>query len=249
VKRVGKTATERYVFCQEQEHKRNINAMGNLVAYYRVSTIQQGRSGLGLEAQQEAVGRFVASSTGRLVAEYTEVESGRVKDRPQLLAAIATCRKHRAKLVIAKLDRLARNAAFLFTLRDSGVEFIAADNPAADKLTVSILAVFAEFERDMVSKRTREALAAAKARGVKLGSPTLHLHREAGSAANRASAISFAQNIRPLIDQLRGQGFTSLRSLAAELNRRAVATARGGAWGQQSVANVLKHSGGPTPVA
>jgi DNA invertase Pin-like site-specific DNA recombinase len=215
---------------------------GNFIAYYRVSTVQQGRSGLGLEAQQDAIRHFMAGSSGQLVSEYTEVESGRLTDRPQLLAAIAECRRKKARLLIAKLDRLARNAAFLFTLRDSGIEFICADNPAADRLTISILSVFAEHERDMISKRTKEALTAAKARGVKLGNPSLHLHRASGAAANRTAAISFARNLRPLLDQLRSQGFTSLRSLAEELNRRAIATARGGLWGQQTVANVLRLS-------
>src|SRR5690242_16142394 len=116
--------------------------MGILISCYRVSTAQQGRSGLGLEAQQEAVGRFVAGSGDRLVSEYTEVESGRLRDRRQLLAAIAECRRKKARLVIAKLDRLARNAAFLLTLRDSGVDFVAADCPNADRLTVGILSIF-----------------------------------------------------------------------------------------------------------
>jgi DNA invertase Pin-like site-specific DNA recombinase len=223
--------------------------MGNLVAYYRVSTAQQGRSGLGLEAQQEAVGRFVAGSGYRLVSEYTEIESGRLSDRPQLLAAIAACRRKKARLVIAKLDRLARNAAFLLTLRDSGVDFVAADMPNADRLTVGIMAIFAEHEREMISNRTKEALAAAKARGVKLGNPELHLHRASGAAANRSAAISFARNLRPLIDQLRSQGFTSLRSLAEELNRRAIATARGGSWAQQTVANVLRLSEASASIA
>jgi DNA invertase Pin-like site-specific DNA recombinase len=162
--------------------------MGNLVAHYRVSTAQQGKSGLGLEAQQEAVGRFAAGSGDRLLSQFTEVESGRLSDRPQLLAAIAECRRKKARLVIAKLDRLARNAAFLLTLRDSGVDFVAADMPNADRLTVGIVAIFAEHERDMISKRTKEALAAAKARGVKLGNPELHLHQASGAAANRSAA-------------------------------------------------------------
>jgi DNA invertase Pin-like site-specific DNA recombinase len=217
--------------------------MGNLVAYYRVSTVQQGRSGLGLEAQQDAVGRFVAGSGDRLVAEYTEVESGRLRDRPQLLAAIAECRRKRARLVIAKLDRLARNAAFLLTLRDSGVDFVAADMPNADRLTVGILSIFAEHERDMISRRTREALAAAKARGVKLGNPAIENVRARGIQRNRETAISFARNVKPLILELRAQGFVSLRAIAVELNRRAIATARGGTWGQQTVANVLRLAG------
>lgn len=212
----------------------------NFIAYYRVGTVQQGRSGLGLEAQQEAVRRFLARVGGNALEEFTEVESGRQNQRPALLAAIAACRKRKARLVIAKLDRLSRNAAFLLTLRDSNIDFVAADNPNADRLTVSILAVMAEHERDMISKRTREALAAKRARGEKLGNPHLADVRQKGAAQNRVAATAFAANVRPLIEELKRQGHTSLRAIARELNRRVIPTARGGSWGPQTVSNVLK---------
>lgn len=213
---------------------------GNFIAYYRVSTERQGRSGLGLEAQQEAVGRYLAGVGGQAQETFTEIESGRHNQRPELLAAIAACRKRKARLVIAKLDRLSRNAAFLLTLRDSNVDFVAADMPNADRLTVGILAVMAEHERDLISKRTREALAAKKARGESLGNPRLAEVRQKGAAQNKAAAQAFAANIRPLVDELRRQGHLSLRAIARELNRRAISTARGGQWGPQTVANVLQ---------
>ena len=145
--------------------------IGKFIAYYRVSTARQGQSGLGLEAQRKAVDDYLNGGDWKLVEEFTEVESGKRNDRPKLDAALAACRKHRATLVVAKLDRLSRNAAFLLLLRDSKVDFKCADMPEADRFTVGILALVAEREAEMTSKRTRDALAAAKARGVKLGNP------------------------------------------------------------------------------
>ena len=138
---------------------------GKFVAYYRVSTDRQGKSGLGLDAQREAVTSYLNGGSWQLVQELVEVESGKRADRPQLAAALAACRKHKAKLVIAKLDRLSRNLAFVATLMESGVEFVAVDNPHANRLTVHILAAVAEHERVMISERTKAALAAAKASG------------------------------------------------------------------------------------
>src|SRR6476620_4507750 len=140
-------------------------AEGRFIAYQRVSTAQQGRSGLGLEAQRQGVADYLDGGAWTLVAEYTEVESGKRADRPELAKALAACRAHRAVLVIAKLDRLSRNAAFLLNLRDAGVEFVAADMPDANRLTVGIMAMVAEDEADRISARTTAALAAAKARG------------------------------------------------------------------------------------
>ena len=139
------------------------------VAYFRVSTDKQGVSGLGLEAQREAVSRHVAIAQGVIVAEFQEIESGKRNDRPQIAAALAACRLRRATLVIAKLDRLARNVFFISSLMESGVDFVACDNPHATRLTIHILAAVAEHEREMISQRTKAALAAAKARGKKLG--------------------------------------------------------------------------------
>lgn len=143
--------------------------MKKIVAYYRVSTKRQGRSGLGLEAQQSAVAAFAKSTGGRIVAEFTEVETGKRADRPQLAQAIARARAHRATLVIAKLDRLARNVAFTAALMESGVDFVACDNPHATRLTIHILAAVAEDEARRISERTKAALAAARRRGVALG--------------------------------------------------------------------------------
>ena len=141
------------------------------VAYYRVSTDRQGRSGLGLEAQQKAVTDYLNGGAWELVGEFIEVESGKRADRPELVRAMEACRNHKARLVIAKLDRLSRNLAFVATLMESGVEFVAADMPFANKLTIHILAAVAEHEREAISERTKAALAAAKARGTRLGTP------------------------------------------------------------------------------
>lgn len=139
------------------------------VAYFRVSTAKQGRSGLGLEAQQESVRAYAKATGRRIVAEVVEVETGRSAARPKLAEAMTLCRLHRATLVIAKLDRLARNVAFTSAMMESGTDFVAVDNPHATRLTIHILAAMAEHEAAMISTRTKEALAAAKARGVKLG--------------------------------------------------------------------------------
>ena len=158
--------------------------MTSFVAYYRVSTDRQGASGLGLDAQRESVSRFVGA--GQLAAAFTEVESGR-KDtnRPQLQAALTECRKRKATLLIARLDRLARNVAFIANLMESGVDFVAVDMPQANRLTIHILAAVAEHEREMISARTKAALAQAKARGTRLGNPQPH---EALKLANAAKA-------------------------------------------------------------
>lgn len=165
--------------------------MASFVAYYRVSTARQGYSGLGLDAQRLAVGRFTAGR-GELVAEFTEIESGRKADRPQLVAAIELTRKHKAILVIAKLDRLARNVAFVSNLMESRIEFIAADMPEAQRVTVHMMAAIAEHERGVISKRTKEALEAAKARGVRLGNPPAQLgkgYRPSGGARRSVPGI------------------------------------------------------------
>ena len=206
------------------------------VAYYRVSTDRQGASGLGLDAQRAAVASFV-SGRGELSAEFTEIESGRRNDRPELHAAIATCQRQRATLVIAKLDRLARNVAFIANLMESGVEFVAVDMPQANRLTLHILAAVAEHEREMISERTRVALSAAKARGVKLGNPRPDI--PAAVAARIARMAKVRATVAPLIERLRAQGM-SLRAIAADLNARRIPTATGRQWHASSVANVLR---------
>src|SRR3712207_6842151 len=161
-------------------------AQGKFVAYYRVSTAKQGKSGLGLEAQQEAVRSYLNGGAWQLVDEVVEVESGKRNDRPKLAEALRLCRLHSATLIIAKLDRLARNVAFISNLMESGVEFTAVDFPQANRLTVHILAAVAEHEREMISRRTKDALAAAKARGKKLGGNRgkIHLVSEKGAAVS-----------------------------------------------------------------
>ena len=201
---------------------------GKFIAYFRVSTDRQGKSGLGLEAQREAVLNYLNGGSWTMVAEFTEVESGKHADRPQLAAALAACKKQKAKLVIAKLDRLSRNLAFIATLMDSGVEFVAADNPHANKLTIHILAAVAQHEREMIAQRTREALAAAKARGVKLGNPRLAEARAGVTAARIAAADAFAANVRPIIREIQKSGVSSLRGVAKALSARGIKTARGG---------------------
>ncbi|MBI5319798.1 recombinase family protein [Bradyrhizobium sp.] len=215
---------------------------GNWVSYLRVSTDRQGQSGLGLDAQRAAVLAFLNGGKWALEAEFVEIESGRRSDRPQLAAALAACKKHRAKLVVAKLDRLSRNVAFISRLMESGVEFVAADMPHANRLTVHILAAVAEHERETISTRTKAALAAAKARGRVLGGPKIAIARALGAAANKNAADRFAANILPLIRQIQESGAKSLRAVAAVLAARGIATARGGEWSAGQVANILRRS-------
>ena len=210
--------------------------MTAFVAYYRVSTDRQGQSGLGLDAQRAAVASFLAGRA--LVAEFTEIESGRKNDRPQLAAALEQCRQTRAVLVIAKLDRLARNVAFISRLLESGVEIRCCDMPDANRLTLHILAAVAEHEREMISARTAAALAAAKARGVRLGNPRPDMPKLTAAAAQQAA--DFRMRLAPLICSLRVEGH-SLRAIAAELNARGILTLRGRAWQASTVRGVLSY--------
>ncbi|MCJ2065804.1 recombinase family protein [Methylobacterium sp. J-088] len=213
------------------------------VSYLRVSTERQGRSGLGLEAQRQAVADFLAGGAWRHVAELVEVESGSRDNRPRLSEAMALCRLHGATLVIAKLDRLSRDAAFLLNLQKAGVRFVAADMPEATELVVGIMAVVAQAERKMISTRTKAALAAAKARGVRLGKPENLSNREAGQARGRARQAQRAeergQDLTPVIAAVRAEGVVSLRQIAAALNVRGIPAARGGAWSAAQVRRVL----------
>jgi DNA invertase Pin-like site-specific DNA recombinase len=189
------------------------------IAYYRVSTDRQGASGLGLDAQRQTVADHVARSGGALLAEFTEIESGARKKRPQLHAALAECQRRKATLIIAKLDRLGRNVAFIAALMESGAEFVAADNPQATRLLLHLLAAFAEHEREQIIQRTKDALAAAKRRGVVLGA-----NGRALGARNHDAAEVFAESLRDTVTAIRAEGHTTVRAIASELNRRAVAT-------------------------
>src|SRR5262249_17418613 len=172
---------------------------GKFVAYFRVSTDKQGKSGLGLEAQREAVLGYLNGGRWLLVQEFVEIESGKRNDRPQLTAALAACKRQKAKLVIAKLDRLSRNLAFIAALMEAEVEFVGVDNPHANKLTVHILAAVAQHERELIAQRTRDALQAAKARGKKLGNPKLFAARKRAVEGNKAAAARYAANVLPVI--------------------------------------------------
>ncbi|SMX45613.1 recombinase family protein [Maliponia aquimaris] len=217
-----------------------------IIAYERVSTARQGRSGLGLEAQRTAIDTFAASRRAEVLARFTEVESGGRNDRPELEKALTLARLTGATLVIAKLDRLSRNAAFLLTLQGSGVSFLACDMPEANDLTVGIMALVAQAEREAISKRTKEALAAAKARGVKLGNPNgaaaLKRAGKGGTALQQTvcrNADHFAEDLRPVIEAIRAEGHTTLRALAEQLNARGIRTRRGRRWHVSNVRNLL----------
>ena len=220
--------------------------MCRVIAYYRVSTDAQGRSGLGLEAQRQAVASLCASRGWQITAEFTEVESGKRNDRRELTAALHHAKVTGGKLAVAKLDRLSRDAEFTLRVRNSGVDFVCADNPDVTRLTIGILAVINEDERERISQRTREALAAAKARGTRLGNPNgaAALRRAAkGNVAAvesiKGNADAFAQDLAPVIDRLRSQGLASLPQLARGLNEGGFATPRGGNWHPSSVKNLL----------
>lgn len=213
------------------------------ITYLRVSTDRQGKSGLGLEAQRKAVLDYVAGK-GEIAAEFVEVESGKRDDRPQLARALVEAKRLGAVLLIAKLDRLARNVAFIANLLESGADIAAADMPEANRFLLHVMAAVAEHEAQAISDRTRAALAAASARGVKLGwsmperaAEQLAASRK-GAAKNTAKADQHAANVLPIIQQIEAGG-ASLRQMAAVLNERGIKTARGGLWYAATVNNIL----------
>jgi DNA invertase Pin-like site-specific DNA recombinase len=223
-------------------------AAGRFVSYLRVSTDKQGERGLGIEAQRKAVEDFLNGGDWKLAREFVEVESGKHDDRPKLRAALHHAKVTGATLVIAKLDRLSRNLAFIAALQESGVRFVAADMPEANETMIQFMAVIAQHERKAISARTKAALAAAKARGQKLGTPNLEALRRvgagqpgwtAGAEGNRRGAERFARDITPIIEDIRQAGITSLRAIAAELNARGILTARGGRWDATRVRRLL----------
>jgi DNA invertase Pin-like site-specific DNA recombinase len=223
-------------------------AKGKFISYLRVSTARQGASGLGLEAQREAVSRYLNGGKWHLVQEVVEVESGKRNDRPAIAEALRLCRLHKATLVIAKLDRLARNVHFISSLMESGVDFVACDFPEANRLTVHILAAVAEHEAAMISARTKAALAAAKARGTVLGGQRGSFKRMASMAAKgtcvsatvrQRSAAKRRDDLLPVIHELRIKGAVSLRDIAEGLNNAGLTTARGSSWTATQVLRTL----------
>ena len=223
-------------------------AKGKFVSYLRVSTARQGRSGLGLEAQRQAVTDYLDGGRWRLLGEHVEIESGKTDNRPQLAAALHQAKVTGATLIVAKLDRLSRDLAFLANLQKSGVHFLAADMPEANELTIHVMAALAQHERRMISERTRQALAAARRRGVKLGNPNgaaALLRAGKGNshavAAIKTQATERAQDVLIVIDDVRGAGAKTLQGIADELNAREIRTARGGQWYPTTVRNILQR--------
>ena len=218
---------------------------GQFVAYYRVSTQRQGHSGLGLEAQQQSVRQYLNGGDWKLVAEFTEVESGKRNQREQLQAALDLCRRTKAKLIIAKLDRLSRNYVYLRMLEDSGVSLCAVDmsevdtDTAAGRAVFNIMASMAQFQRDRISEDTIAALAAAKARGVKLGGPKLAEARVLATQAVIGNADRFARNVVPIVREIQAAGITTLVGVADALNARGIKTRQDRKWYATQVKNLL----------
>lgn len=220
------------------------------VSYLRVSTDKQGARGLGIEAQRQAVAAHLhrVNHGSELLEEVVEVESGRKSERPQLKRALELCELSGAVLIIAKLDRLSRDAHFLLGLDKAGVEFVACDLPSANRLTLTVMAAVAEHELRMISQRTKDALQAAKARGTKLGNPNgaAHLRGRGNSeaaAAITAKAKARAAKLGGILKALQAEGFLTLPAMASELTRRGIVTPRGGAWHPQTVKRLLERQG------
>jgi DNA invertase Pin-like site-specific DNA recombinase len=218
----------------------------SIIAYIRVSSAQQGRSGLGIEAQRETLRHFAQTEGFEIGREFVEVETGKGADaldrRPQLRAALAAARKARCHVAVAKLDRLSRDVHFISGLMGHKVPFLVAElGPDVDPF-VHLFAALAEKERSLISTRTRQALSAAKARGVTLGNPSLYAARKSAVKAVKAEADRYAANVLPIIREAQKAGARTLREIAEALNARGIATARGGLWYAQSVANILERA-------
>lgn len=213
------------------------------VTYYRVSTAQQGRSGLGLEAQRAAVAGYLKAHPGKELASFTEIESGSNNARPQLAAALLRCRQTHATLLVAKFDRLSRNAGFLLALRDSKLKFVAVDMPDANDLTVGFMAIMAQHEREMISKRTKEALAAAKARGVKLGNPRIKPGDDhAASIARREAALAYARRAEDLRPVFEAAGTQDVKKLCEHFWLESIPSPRNGArWNVATMRRLVAH--------
>lgn len=212
-------------------------ADGKFVVYRRTSKVTQM---LGLDAQQEMVNIWLNGGRHEVIGSFVEQETGKRNDRPELMKALALCKKRKATLVIAVLDRLSRNSAFINNLLESGVEFVACDNPNASKLTIRVLAAVAQDEVERISIRTKRALAVKKAQGALLGNRTnLNTAQARGRAVQASQAQQFAENIHPLIQQVRAAGVKTLREIAGALNARGIKTARGGEWSAAQVKFIL----------
>jgi DNA invertase Pin-like site-specific DNA recombinase len=217
---------------------------GKFFSYLRVSTDQQGERGYGLDAQRAAIMTYLNGGPWELLGEFVEVESGKRGDRPKLAAALAACKRQGAKLIIAKLDRLSRNVAFIATLMDGKVDFVCCDFPQANRLTLHIMAAVAEHEREMIAERTKAGLAAAKDRGVRLGSSVTAL-----AQANKAAAAARDASLHDILRELRElDGSRSYKAIADELAKRAIAAPRGGsAWNAMTVMRTMKRLGIANP--
>ncbi|MBD2841511.1 recombinase family protein [Erythrobacter rubeus] len=226
--------------------------MTDYVAYMRVSTAKQGRSGLGLEAQQAAINGFLREGDKLLSPPYVETESGKQDNRPELEKALNRCQLTGATLLVAKLDRLSRNVAFIATLQDAGVRFVAADMPEANELTIHVMAAMAQHERKAISKRTKEALKAAKDRGTKLGGwreygekhpkygqKRVPVDHTKGTTARQSKAAEFSARVGKVIAEMRAEGADSMAEIARRLNAEGIRTRRGGKWQATQVSRVL----------
>lgn len=217
-----------------------------IVSYIRVSTARQGKSGLGLEAQRQAIARFADAEGFEVIVEHVEIETGKGSDaidrRPQLAAALADARKRKVPVIVAKLDRLSRDVHFISGLMAHRVPFVVAELGAdADPFMLHLYAALAEKERSLISQRTRDALKAAKARGIVLGNPNLAAVRDRAVASTKAEADRFAKNVAPIIREIQSSGISSHRGIARRLNERSVATARGGEWTAVQVGSILQR--------
>jgi DNA invertase Pin-like site-specific DNA recombinase len=206
------------------------------IAYFRVSTDRQGRSGLGLDAQREAVRQFLTARPAAVIAEFVEVESGGKDDRPKLLEALAACQRTKATLLIAKLDRLARSVSFVAGLMDGDVDFVAVDLPYASRFVLHIMAAVAEHERQIIGERTKAALAAAKARGVRLGTNGTVL-----AERHKTEAIEYAQQIASVFQTVRLAGAVTTRQIANSLNAMGIPSRQGGQWHAATVGRILQR--------
>jgi DNA invertase Pin-like site-specific DNA recombinase len=215
--------------------------MKKMVFYLRVSTVKQGADGNGIQHQMTVVNRYAEANGGEIVGQFIEVESGGKTDseRPQLAAALEKCKKETAVLVCSKIDRLSRNAEFLLRLMNSRVEFVCCDIPNCDRFTISLFAILAEKEKNMISERTKNALKMVKARGIKLGNPNPELSVIKMNEGARKGRIDFKNKIIPIINEIKSTGIKTLQGMADCLNRRGISTRNGKQWYPTQIRNLL----------